>query len=50
MRHTDAVHFALLLGAFGLSYVLPFELVLLSYVFLGPAHYLTEISWLHDRK
>lgn len=50
MRRTDAVHFALMLGAFGLTYVLPFELVLLSYVFLGPAHYLTEISWLHDRK
>jgi hypothetical protein len=33
-----------------LSYLLPFELVLLSYVILGPAHYLTEISWLHDRK
>jgi len=49
MRRTDAVHFALMLAAFGLTYVLPFELVLLSYVFLGPAHYLTEISWLHDR-
>jgi hypothetical protein len=50
MRRTDIVHFALLLAAVGLTYVLPFELVLLSYVFLGPAHYLTEISWLHDRK
>ena len=50
MRRTDAVHFALMLAALGLSYLLPFELVLLSYVFLGPAHYLTEISWLHDRK
>jgi hypothetical protein len=49
MRRTDAAHFALLLAAFGLTYLLPFELVLLSYVFLGPAHYLTEISWLHDR-
>jgi len=49
MRRTDAAHFALMLAAFGLSYLLPFELVLLSYVFLGPAHYLTEISWLHDR-
>jgi hypothetical protein len=27
----------------------PFELLLLSYVILGPAHYFTEISWLHDR-
>ena len=50
MRRTDAVHFALMLAAVALAYVLPFELVLLSYVFLGPAHYLTEISWLHDRK
>ena len=49
MRRTDAVHFAMMLAAFGLTYLLPFELVLLSYVFLGPAHYLTEISWLHDR-
>src|ERR1700690_2788918 len=49
MRRTDAIHFALMLAAVGLSYLLPFELVLLSYVFLGPAHYLTEISWLHDR-
>lgn len=31
------------------AYFIPFELVLLSYAFLGPAHYLTEISWLHDR-
>jgi hypothetical protein len=36
MRRTDAVHFALMLAALGLSYLLPFELVLLSYVFLGP--------------
>ena len=50
MRRTDAVHFALMLGALALAYVFPFELVLLAYVFLGPAHYLTEISWLHDRK
>jgi hypothetical protein len=27
----------------------PFELLLFSYAVLGPAHYLTEISWLHDR-
>ncbi|MBI1329898.1 MAG: hypothetical protein GC166_08335 [Alphaproteobacteria bacterium] len=45
----DAAHLALMLGALTLSYVLPFELLLLSYAVLGPAHYLTEISWLHDR-
>ena len=29
---------------------MPFEVFLFSYAVLGPAHYLTEISWLHDRK
>jgi hypothetical protein len=46
----DLVHLALLLGALAMSYVLPFELLLISYIVLGPAHYFTEISWLHDRK
>jgi hypothetical protein len=32
-----------------LAYVFPFELFLFSYAVLGPLHYLTEISWLHDR-
>jgi hypothetical protein len=50
MRATDAVHFGLMLCALALTYFVPFELLLLSYVVLGPAHYFTEISWLHDRK
>jgi hypothetical protein len=50
MRITDAVHLGLMLLALGLTYLVPFELLLLSYVVLGPAHYATEISWLHDRK
>ncbi len=32
------------------AFILPFEVFLFSYAFLGPLHYLTEISWLHDRK
>lgn len=28
---------------------LPFETFLIAYAVLGPLHYLTEISWLHDR-
>jgi hypothetical protein len=32
------------------AYVFPFELFLFSYAVLGPLHYLTEISWLHDRE
>ena len=50
MRATDAVHLGLMLAALAITYVVPFELLLLSYVVLGPAHYFTEISWLHDRK
>jgi hypothetical protein len=50
MPVTDAIHVGLMLSALGLTYLVPFELLLLSYVVLGPAHYATEISWLHDRK
>ena len=28
----------------------PFHVFLFAYIVLGPLHYLTEISWLHDRK
>src|ERR1700684_1126818 len=50
MRTIDAVHLGLMLAALAITYAVPFELLLLSYVILGPAHYFTEISWLHDRK
>jgi hypothetical protein len=49
-RPGDAIHLGLLLASLALAYVLPFELLLLSYIVLGPAHYFTEISWLHDRR
>jgi hypothetical protein len=32
-----------------IAFFLPFELFLFSYAVLGPLHYLTEISWLHER-
>jgi len=50
MRITDVAHLCLMLAALTLAYFVPFELLLLAYVVLGPAHYATEISWLHDRK
>jgi hypothetical protein len=50
IRRADVAHLGLMLAALALAYVLPFELLVLSYAVLGPAHYLTEISWLHDRK
>lgn len=31
------------------AYFLPFEVFLFAYAVLGPLHYLTEISWLHER-
>ena len=49
MRRNDAIHLGLMLLALAAAYLIPFELLLLAYVALGPAHYLTEISWLHDR-
>ena len=50
MPRADVVHLGLMLSALALAYVLPFELLLIAYAVLGPAHYLTEISWLHDRQ
>jgi hypothetical protein len=31
------------------AFIMPFEVFLFAYAFMGPLHYLTEISWLHDR-
>ncbi len=30
--------------------IVPFEMFLFAYAVLGPLHYLTEISWLHDKQ
>jgi len=46
----DALNIALLMVSAVAAVVLPFELFLFSYAVLGPLHYLTEISWLHDKK
>lgn len=40
---------ALVLGSAIAAYFFPFELLLASFAFLGPAHYLTEISWLESK-
>src|SRR5882762_5567144 len=34
----------------GAAIIAPFHVFLFAYIVLGPLHYLTEISWLHDRK
>ena len=43
------LNISLMLVAAGLAFWLPFQLFLFVYAVLGPAHYLTQISWLHDR-
>jgi hypothetical protein len=49
-EHTlDYVNIGLMLISLVLAIFLPFELFLFSYAVLGPLHYLTEISWLHQR-
>ncbi|MGN6150457.1 MAG: hypothetical protein ACTHOH_00415 [Lysobacteraceae bacterium] len=44
------LNLALILGSALLAVRWPFETLLLAYAVLGPLHYLTEISWLHDRR
>jgi hypothetical protein len=44
------VNIGLMLVSMLAAFILPFETFLFAYAFLGPLHYLTEISWLHDRK
>lgn len=53
MTQLDRINYYNILAMFAASCIailIPFELVLLSYAILGPAHYLTEISWLNSRK
>lgn len=49
---TDQVNHAntgLMVASLVAAFAFPFEVFLASYAILGPLHYLTEISWLHDR-
>jgi hypothetical protein len=48
-QHIDWLNIVLMIVAAAAAYVLPFEVFLFSYAVLGPLHYLTEISWLHER-
>lgn len=47
--NADKVNIVLMIMSCIIAFMVPFEMVLLSYAFLGPAHYLTQISWMHDR-
>ena len=43
------LNIGLMIASAALAFRWPFETFLFAYVLLGPLHYLTEISWLHDR-
>ncbi|HYR27316.1 MAG TPA: hypothetical protein VEU30_02550, partial [Thermoanaerobaculia bacterium] len=45
----ERVNSALMAAACVAAFLAPFHVFLLAYAVLGPLHYLTEISWLHDR-
>lgn len=45
----DYINIGLLLLSCCLAFLVPFEMFLFAYGVLGPLHYLTEISWLHDK-
>ncbi|HYH07930.1 MAG TPA: hypothetical protein VEK11_12805 [Thermoanaerobaculia bacterium] len=45
----ERLNAALMVVSCVVAFAAPFHLFLFAYAFLGPLHYLTEISWLHDR-
>lgn len=47
--NTDVLNILMMIASLILAVFLPVELLILSYAFLGPLHYLTEINWLEDK-
>jgi hypothetical protein len=45
----NTLNIGLMLVAAAAAFARPFEVFLVAYALLGPLHYLTEISWLHDK-
>jgi hypothetical protein len=48
-QQIDWLNIGFMLASAVAAFVLPFEVFLFAYAVLGPLHYLTEISWLHQR-
>ncbi|NOU37439.1 MAG: hypothetical protein HOO89_01910 [Ferruginibacter sp.] len=46
----NAINIGLMIFSCIVAFIMPFEVFLFVYAVLGPLHYLTEISWLHDRQ
>jgi hypothetical protein len=49
-KETDIINIILIIISLALAFQMPFGLLLFSYAFLGPLHYLTEINWLKEKK
>lgn len=47
--NTDVLNILAIIISLFLATILPFDLLIISYAFLGPLHYLTEINWLEDK-
>jgi hypothetical protein len=45
----NVLNIGLMIASMVAAFLMPFEVFLFAYAFMGPLHYLTEISWLHDR-
>jgi hypothetical protein len=50
LNKINYLNIGLMLVSALVAFYLPFDLFLFVYAVLGPAHYLTEISWLHERQ
>ncbi len=49
-RYVDELNIVLIALSCVVAHFFPYHLLIFSYAVLGPAHYLTQISWLHDRR
>ena len=50
VKYIDSLNIGLIVLTCVMAHIFPYHLLLFSYAILGPAHYLTQISWLHDRR
>lgn len=50
MGSIDLVNVLLIVVSCLVAHLAPLRLLALSYAVLGPAHYLTQIAWLHDKR
>jgi len=48
-KEIDILNIVLIIISLFLAFEVPFGLLIVSYVFLGPLHYLTEINWLNEK-